>query len=78
VSARPAAAVVAPTCAGTSNGFLGMLAYAGAALAGLPLSLVVRRYGYNAFFLVLLTCCAATAALVLPLVRHRSYEQDHA
>jgi MFS transporter, OPA family, sugar phosphate sensor protein UhpC len=68
---------VAPSCAGTSNGFLGTAAYTGAALAGLPLTLVVKNLGWNAFFGVLLLCCAATAAAILPLTRMRSFEQDN-
>lgn len=52
-----------------------MLAYFGAALAGLPLSLVVRKYGYDTFFAVLLACCGATIALISPLLWRKSYEQ---
>jgi MFS transporter, OPA family, sugar phosphate sensor protein UhpC len=68
---------VAPSCAGTSNGFLGTAAYTGAALAGLPLTFVVRHLGWNAFFGVLLACCVSTAAVIMPLTTTRSFEQDH-
>lgn len=67
---------VAPTCAGTSNGFLGTAAYTGAALAGLPLTYVVTKVGWNGYFAVLLVCCVATLGAILPLARNRSYEQN--
>jgi MFS transporter, OPA family, sugar phosphate sensor protein UhpC len=76
-SGRAGAECVAPTCAGTSNGFLGTAAYTGAALAGLPLTLIVRRFGWNSFFAVLVVCCAATIALIVPLVHARSWEQKN-
>lgn len=66
---------VAPTCSGTSNGFLGTSAYLGAALAGLPLTFVVRRLGWDTFFVVLIACCVFTAVAILPLTRLPSFEQ---
>lgn len=64
--------------AGTSNGFVGFLAYIGAALAGYPLSICVKHLGWNSLFVVLLVCCALIALLVTPLLNKRSYEQNAA
>lgn len=66
---------VAPSCSGTSNGFLGTSAYLGAALAGLPLTFVVRSLGWNVFFGLLIACCVATAGAILPLIKLKSFEQ---
>ena len=52
---------------GASEGFLGWVAYGGAACAGYPLSLLVKRYGWSVFFK---TLCAtsATAFLLLSII----------
>ena len=47
---------------GASEGFLGWVAYLGAACAGYPLSLLVKRLGWGAFFRTLVATCAAAAA----------------
>ena len=61
--------------AGTSTGFVGLAAYAGAALAGLPMSMLVGRFGWGALKVVVVACCVVVAGLLLPLVRARSFEQ---
>lgn len=63
--------------AGTSNGFVGLVSYAGATLAGLPLSMAVKRFGWGALPAVVVGCCAIVGLLLLPLVRKRSHEQNH-
>lgn len=47
------AEIVGPTSVGASEGFLGWIAYLGAANAGIPLSIIVRQYGWDAYFLFL-------------------------
>ena len=50
--------IVGRRSVGASEGFLGWIAYLGAANAGVPLSLLVQQYGWNAFFVALLLACA--------------------
>ena len=52
------AEIVGRRSVGASEGFLGWIAYLGAANAGVPLSLLVQQYGWNAFFVALLLACA--------------------
>ncbi|GAB0497304.1 hypothetical protein MMPV_008636 [Pyropia vietnamensis] len=64
--------------AGTSNGFLGCVAYGGATLAGLPVTLAVRSWGWGPFWVGLGGCVVANAAVIAPLLRLRSREQVRA
>ena len=41
------AAQVGPDSVGASEGFLGWVAYLGAANAGIPLSIIVKTYGWE-------------------------------
>ncbi|KAK1860489.1 hypothetical protein I4F81_003078 [Pyropia yezoensis] len=61
--------------AGTSNGFLGCVAYGGATLAGLPVTLAVRAWGWGPFWVGLCGCVVANAAVLAPLLRLRSRQQ---
>lgn len=69
------AEIVGPKSVGASEGFLGWIAYLGAANAGVPLALVVKSYGWDAFFAVLAAACALAMVLLSPLVNARSYVQ---
>eukprot|EP00746_Dinoflagellata_sp_MGD_P067670 gnl/MRDRNA2_/MRDRNA2_27936_c0_seq1.p1 gnl/MRDRNA2_/MRDRNA2_27936_c0~~gnl/MRDRNA2_/MRDRNA2_27936_c0_seq1.p1 ORF type:complete len:925 (+),score=216.79 gnl/MRDRNA2_/MRDRNA2_27936_c0_seq1:105-2879(+) len=51
------AEVVGVDSVGASEGFLGWVAYMGAAAAGLPLSLLVKELGWQVFFQVLIGTC---------------------
>lgn len=44
------AELVRPESVGASQGFLGWVAYLGAANAGIPLSIIVKDYGWGAYF----------------------------
>lgn len=61
--------------AGTSNGFVGLAAYLGAALAGFPLSIVVKRFGWSALYSVVMGCCVIVALMLVPLLRAKSFDQ---
>ena len=50
----------------------------GAAAAGYPLSLLVKRLGWAAFFYTLLATCAAAFGLLSPLGNAHSYVQRQA
>lgn len=52
---------------GSSNGFLGFFAYAGAALAGFPLGYITQNWGWEGFFWALLVCCVISTLLLIPL-----------
>ncbi len=58
--------------AGTSNGFVGWIAYLGAATAGYPISKVAEVWGWGGFFVALGLCGAVTVALLAPLWKIKS------
>ena len=69
------AEIVGRRSVGASEGFLGWIAYLGAANAGVPLSLLVQQYGWDAFFLALIFACGTGILLLAPLVGAKSYLQ---
>lgn len=69
------AELVRPDSVGASQGFLGWVAYLGAANAGIPLSIVVRDYGWGAYFTALTAACGAAVLLLAPMINAKSYVQ---
>jgi sugar phosphate permease len=69
------AEIVGRRSVGASEGFLGWIAYLGAANAGVPLSLLVQQYGWDAFFGALLSSCLVAVLLLLPLTSAKSHLQ---
>lgn len=55
--------------AATATGFIGWLAYIGAAVAGYPLGSITQNYGWSGFFIALSTCALLSVALLIPLWR---------
>jgi hypothetical protein len=55
--------------------FLSIFDAQGAANAGVPLSLLVQQYGWNAFFAALLLACAAAILLLAPITGAQSHIQ---
>jgi len=53
--------------AATANGFVGWIAYIGAAVAGYPLGLIIDNAGWNGAFVALLICSAILLGSLLPL-----------
>lgn len=53
--------------AGTATGFVGWIAYLGAATAGYPLGKMTHLWGWGNFFFILAICGAASVLLLLPL-----------
>jgi OPA family sugar phosphate sensor protein UhpC-like MFS transporter len=53
--------------AATASGFTGTWAYAGAAVAGYPLGLIIQSAGWEGYFIVLAACGAISSLLLLPL-----------
>ncbi len=53
--------------AATSNGFVGLFAYVGAACAGYPLGLIAQELGWEGFYWTLLCCCIIAVLLLVPL-----------
>eukprot|EP00741_Cyanophora_paradoxa_P018989 tig00021108_g18332.t1 len=62
----------------TASGFLGWIAYFGSSAAGHPVTVVVKKYGWNAYFIAMLACCAICTAFLLPLWNRRSLEAERA
>jgi len=69
------AELVGPDSVGASEGFLGWIAYLGAANAGIPLSIIVKDYGWNAYFSTLIGACFLALLLLSPMTNLRSYVQ---
>eukprot|EP00191_Tetraselmis_sp_GSL018_P003122 CAMPEP_0177601082 /NCGR_PEP_ID=MMETSP0419_2-20121207/14035_1 /TAXON_ID=582737 /ORGANISM="Tetraselmis sp., Strain GSL018" /LENGTH=525 /DNA_ID=CAMNT_0019094255 /DNA_START=772 /DNA_END=2349 /DNA_ORIENTATION=+ len=72
------AELVGPKSVGASEGFLGWIAYLGAANAGIPLSIIVKNYGWGAYFTTLLGACAVVLLLLSPMVNLKSFVQREA
>lgn len=72
------AELVRPDSVGASQGFLGWVAYLGAANAGIPLSIIVKDYGWNAYFTTLLAACGVAVLLLAPMMNAKSYIQAQA
>jgi len=53
--------------AGSASGFVGWIAYLGAAIAGYPLSLVTQVWGWEAFFITLGVSGLVSVLLLMPL-----------
>ncbi|NGX32680.1 MAG: hypothetical protein K1060chlam4_00730, partial [Candidatus Anoxychlamydiales bacterium] len=54
---------------GTATGFLGWFAYIGAAMAGGPLGIMIKKLGWEGFFLILTVCSILALLFFLPLWR---------
>lgn len=51
----------------TSTGFVGLFAYAGAAVAGFPVGAITQNLGWGGFFWAMLACSFFSLILLLPL-----------
>lgn len=69
------AETVSKSAVSAAQGFLGWIAYLGAAGAGVPIALIVQKYGWNAYFTALLASCAIILALLAPTINLKSYVQ---
>eukprot|EP00200_Dunaliella_tertiolecta_P006156 CAMPEP_0202343192 /NCGR_PEP_ID=MMETSP1126-20121109/3422_1 /ASSEMBLY_ACC=CAM_ASM_000457 /TAXON_ID=3047 /ORGANISM="Dunaliella tertiolecta, Strain CCMP1320" /LENGTH=519 /DNA_ID=CAMNT_0048934233 /DNA_START=351 /DNA_END=1911 /DNA_ORIENTATION=- len=69
------AELVGPDSVGASEGFLGWIAYLGAANAGIPLSIIVKDYGWSAYFSTLLAACGLALVLLWPMMKLPSQVQ---
>ncbi len=66
--------------AASSTGFIGWMAYMGAAVAGYPLGKVTQEWGWEGFFWFLFFCGVASVLLLIPLwgIRDRQHIEDKA
>jgi len=53
--------------AATATGFIGFIAYIGAALAGYPLGKITQDWGWGGYFITLISCSLISLLLLLPL-----------
>jgi sugar phosphate permease len=72
------AEIVGRRSVGASEGFLGWIAYLGAANAGVPLSMLVKTFGWDAFFATLVGACGMALLLLGPISNARSCVQREA
>ncbi len=61
--------------AATATGFIGWIAYLGAATAGYPLGKITQDFGWEGFFVTLTVCAAISTLLLFPLWNVKSSEQ---
>jgi MFS transporter, OPA family, sugar phosphate sensor protein UhpC len=69
------AELVGPESVGASEGFLGWIAYLGAANAGVPLSLIVKNMGWDAYFNALTGAAVIAFCIMAPMFRLQSHVQ---
>jgi sugar phosphate permease len=69
------AELVGQQSVGASEGFLGWVAYLGAANAGIPLSIIVTECGWSTYFMTLMAACGFALLFLSPLTRLRSHVQ---
>lgn len=69
------AELVGKESVGASEGFLGWVAYLGAANAGVPLSILVNKFGWNHYFAALAISCGFVLLLMAPMVNLKSEVQ---
>lgn len=62
-----AAEVTHKKAVATSNGFIGLGAYLGAAMAGYPLGAIAHNLGWNGYFWALLSCAFIAVMVLLPM-----------
>jgi OPA family sugar phosphate sensor protein UhpC-like MFS transporter len=62
-----AAESVPKRAAATANGFVGCASYFGSAIAGYPLGAVTDKFGWEAYFMFLITACVFSVVFLLPL-----------
>ena len=61
--------------AATATGFIGWIAYLGAAAAGYPLGIIAQDFGWEGFFLTLTACAILSSVLLIPLWNVQPSEQ---
>ena len=64
-----AAELAGKKAAGSATGFVGLVAYIGAATAGYPLGKICQVFGWQGFFTAVAVCGALSVLLLLPLWR---------
>ncbi len=64
--------------AASANGFIGWLAYLGAACAGYPVGKAIEIWGWNGFFAILVVCGALSVVLLLPFWGRKPKEVSEA
>lgn len=62
-----AAEVTHKKAVATSNGFIGLGAYLGAAMAGLPLGTIAQHLGWSGYFWALISCAMIAVMVLLPM-----------
>lgn len=66
-----AAEVTHKKASATATGFIGCIAYLGAATAGYPLGLITQAFGWEGYFLALISCSVCATLSLVPLWKAR-------
>ena len=64
--------------AATATGFIGWIAYLGAAITGYPLGRITQDFGWEGFFVTLTVCAVISTLLLIPLWGVRPSEHETA
>lgn len=68
--------IVHKKAAASANGFIGWLAYLGAACAGYPVGKVIEIWGWNGFFTILSGCGVVAFLLLAPFWKRQSLSTE--
>ncbi len=71
-----AAELAGKKAAGSATGFVGLVAYIGAATAGYPLGAICEKFGWQGFFTTVGACGALAVLLLLPLWKVGSRREE--
>ena len=63
--------------AATSTGFIGWIGYLGAFVAGGPVGMILDKYGWNSFFIILIFCSIISAIFLSFLYKAKVYIPNH-
>lgn len=59
--------------AATSTGFIGWIGYLGAFVAGGPVGIILDKWGWNSFFIILISCALISCIFLSFLYKAKSY-----
>ncbi|WP_158997085.1 phosphoglycerate transporter protein PgtP [Pigmentibacter ruber] len=61
--------------AATSTGFIGWIGYLGAFVAGGPVGMILDKFGWESFFITLITCSAISIFFLAFLIKAKAYQE---
>ncbi|WGL59281.1 phosphoglycerate transporter protein PgtP [Pigmentibacter sp. JX0631] len=61
--------------AATSTGFIGWIGYLGAFVAGGPVGMILDKFGWESFFITLITCSSISIFFLAFLIKAKAYQE---